>query len=212
MKWLGSSLFWGLVLIVAGILFLLQTFRVIPGGDIFAALALTAAGVLFLSVFVGNRANWWALIPGIILLSIAANIVVDAFLPGVAHLSGAIILGGIGLSFAAVYLVNRQNWWAIIPAGVMFTVAIMSVVEPALEKKLDTGGIFFVGLGLTFILVALLPTPHGQMKWAYIPAVVLLLMGLLVLASSAQLINYVWPAALILIGALLLLRAFRRKL
>ena len=30
---------------------------------------------------------------------------------------GSIVLAGIGVSFLAVYLVERQNWWALIPAG-----------------------------------------------------------------------------------------------
>ena len=37
----------------------------------------------------------------------------------------------------------------------------------------ETGGFFFLGLGLTFLLVAVL----ASMQWAYIPGVILLLMG-----------------------------------
>ena len=211
MRWLRSSLFWGLLLIVAGILFMLQTLEVFRGGDIFAALALAVGSVLFLTIFVGNRSQWWALIPGITLLGIAASVLVQMILPSLAdNLTGVMVIGGIGLSFLAVYLFSRQNWWAIIPSGVMFTVAAMTGLEPVVEKQLDMGGVFFVGLGLTFVLVAILPNPYGRMKWAYIPAVVLLLMGLLVLASSAHLVNFLWPAVLIVLGLYLLLRAFRR--
>lgn len=75
----------------------------------------------------------------------------------------------------------------------------------------ETGGIFFLGLGLTFLLVAIIPTPEGQMRWALIPAVILLVMGLLLTAALTQLINFIWPLALILLGLFLVLRAFRGR-
>ncbi len=210
MKWFTSATFWGVVLILAGILFLLQTFNIIPGGSVLFSTALVVFSVLFLSVYFGDRRHWWALIPGIILLGLAATISVSVFFPEWdGNVSGAIFLGSIGVSFWAVYFDNRRNWWAIIPGGVLLTLAAVAGVEPLLEREMDTGGIFFLGLGLTFLLVAVLPTEYGRMKWAYIPAGVLLLMGLLLLATSVQLINFVWPVLLIVGGVYFLWRAVR---
>jgi hypothetical protein len=73
---------------------------------------------------------------------------------------------------------------------------------------IEVGGIFFLGLGLTFGLVAIIPTPHGQMKWAFIPAGIMIVMGLLITAALSPLINYIWPSALILAGLLLVFRAY----
>jgi len=73
------------------------------------------------------------------------------------------------------------------------------------------GGLFFLGLGVTFGLVYLLPTREGRMNWALIPAAVLLIFGALLIASEVQIIKYVGPAVLVLAGVYLVYRAFRRQ-
>jgi hypothetical protein len=212
MKWLTSTVFWGIVLIFGGILFMLQTLGLFQGGDLFWAVAFGLAGVLFLSVFAGNRLNWWALIPGFALLSIGTLIGVQIFVPSFAgSWGGAIVLGGIGLSFFAVYLANRSNWWAIIPGGVLLTLAMVTLIEDFANNGLGTGGIFFIGLGLTFALVAVLPNPQGRMNWAWIPAGALLVMGLLISIAAGNLIQYLGPAVLILIGAFIIIRSFYKR-
>lgn len=123
-------------------------------------------------------------------------------------MGGSFVLGGIGLAFLFVYLANREFWWALIPAGVMMTLAVV-VGLSSVFQGVETGGIFFLGLGLTFAIVALLPNPHGQMKWAFIPAAILGSIGLLLLLVWTAAINYLWAIGLILVGIFLLLRAIR---
>jgi hypothetical protein len=94
--------------------------------------------------------------------------------------------------------------------GVLATLALVAFVDTG-KSSLASGGIFFLGLGLTFALVALLPNSIGPMRWAWIPAGILGVIGILLLASQEYLINYVWPAALIIGGALLIIRALLRK-
>ena len=109
------------------------------------------------------------------------------------------MLGGIGLSFLLIYLLDHNNWWAIIPFGVLETLAVVAGLGSVIPG-VATGGIFFLGLGLTFALVAILPSLHGSMWWAWIPAGVLTGMGLLFVVISGQTIGFVLPAALILVG------------
>jgi hypothetical protein len=212
MKFLSSRLFWGLVLVIGGVLLLLDTFGIFKGGALFWTILSGAAGLLFLSLFVTNHDNWWALIPGIIFLALSATIGLNSFLPGFSdtNMGGTIILGGIALSFLLVYFAERMNWWAIIPAGVMTTIAIVAVLDTN-TSSIASGGIFFLGLGITFALVAVLPTSVGQMRWAWIPAGILGLMGVLILIAAEDLINYIWPLALILAGIVLVVRSIRRK-
>ncbi len=212
MKLLSSRLLWGLVLVVGGVLLLLDTFGIFKGGALFWTIVSGVAGVLFLSLYISNHDNWWALIPGIIFLAVAATIGLDSFLPGFSdtNLGGTIILGGIALSFLLVYLAERGNWWAIIPAGVMTTIALVAVLDTN-TSSLASGGIFFLGLGITFALVAILPTSVGKMRWAWIPAGILGLMGVLILIAAEDLINYIWPSALILAGIVLVARSINRK-
>jgi hypothetical protein len=49
------------------------------------------------------------------------------------------------------------------------------------------------------------------MRWAFIPGVILLIMGLLIALSSANLINVIAPLALIVGGGVLVWRAFRPR-
>jgi hypothetical protein len=205
-KWLESRFLWGVLLILGGVLFLLQNLGFFQIGDLFWAFILGLAGVFFLSVYVSNRFQWWALIPGFTLLSIAFLILLNVALPNFADIwGGSIVLGGIGLSFLVIYLVDRRNWWAIIPGGVMLTLTVIAGLDNVLPG-METGGLLFLGMGLTFILVAIIPTERGQMTWAWIPGGILLLMGLLLMAAAGKLIGYLWPLVLILIGGYLILR------
>jgi hypothetical protein len=210
-KILSSRILWGFILVIGGLLLLLDTFGIINGGALFWAVVSAFTGLLFISVYISQRDNWWALIPGVIFIAIAATIGLNAFLPGFNEygFQGTLILGGIGLSFFLVYLADRSNWWAIIPGGVMVTIAF--VATPTVSgAALTGGGIFFLGLGITFALVALLPNPVNPMKWAWIPAGILGIFGILLLISAENLINYVWPSLLIIGGLELLVRAIRR--
>lgn len=198
----------GILLIAAGVLFLLQNLGIFAVGDYLWPFLFGAGGLVFLYVFLTDRANWWAIIPGFTLLGLAAMMALNQFVPQVGETWGAaLFLGGIGLAFWVVYFTNREHWWAVIPGGVLFTIALVAGLSSILEG-IETGGVFFLGLGLTFALLSFLPTPEGRMKWALIPAGVLLVMGLLITAAATAIINYLWPAALILGGLYLLFRAF----
>jgi len=209
MKRFETRVAWGILLIAGGVLFLLQNLGILGGGiALLWALLFGAAGVIFLYVFLTDRANWWAVIPGFVLLSLAVLIVLNQLAPGVGGTwGGALFLGGVGLGFWVIYFVNREHWWAVIPGGVLLTLALVAGLSSMLEGT-EVGGVFFLGLGLTFGLLSFLPTPQGRMKWALIPAAVLLVMGLLITAAFASALNYLWPVALILIGLYLIFRTF----
>lgn len=211
MKILSSRTFWGILLILGGVLFLLQNLGVFQGGDLFWGICLGIAGLLFLGFYIGDRQQWWALIPGIVLIAVGILVLLSSFVPGFNDtLGGTIILGGIGLSFLFVYLVNRANWWSLIPAGVLLTLAVIAGLEGVVSDG-TTGGIFFLGLGLTFAIVGIVPTPSGKMKWAWITAVILVFVGLLVFTAAENLLVYLLPLALVLAGGVLIWRAFRSK-
>ena len=68
-----------------------------------------------------------------------------------------------------------------------------------------------MGLGLTFALLALAPVDEGKpLRWAFIPAGILVLMGAMLLVGFERALGYIWPVALIVGGGLLLFRAWRR--
>jgi hypothetical protein len=206
-----SRLYWGVLLVAGGILFLLQNLGLLPFGDLIWAVVFAGAGALFLALFFRDRASWWAIIPGLTLIGIGLIIALALIAPNqTGAWLGGVFLGMIGLAFWIIYFMNRTYWWAIIPGGTLLTLALVAV-GTALWNGMELGGLFFLGLGLTFALVAIVPTLEGRMTWAYIPAVILLLMGVLIMAASTSLINYLGPLALVALGVFLVWRTFRYK-
>ncbi len=139
-RWVGSQTLWGGLLVAAGVLFLLQNLGVIQFAEIIWSVLFVIVGVFVLSFFLNDRNNWWALIPSIVLFDLAALIALGALFPGFSDtLGGALFLGGIGVSFWLIYLLRRDFWWAIIPGGVLCTLAVV-VVTSSLGYDLLSGG------------------------------------------------------------------------
>jgi len=198
----------GTLLIIAGGLGFLQAFGFLQNAsDVFWGLVFLAAGAIFLFMFANGFASggWWAAFPGFVLAGIGVLILLPDALD---NIGGAVFLGAIGLSFWAVYLTSRERWWAIIPGGVLFTLAIVSALPSNFLGGADSGGIFFLGLALTFWLVALL----ANMRWAYWPAGVLGVFGVfLFFESQVYLLSYIAAGALIVVGVFIILRSMRSQ-
>ncbi len=194
----------GALLVAFGVLFLLQNFGVFGRVENLVWLVLFGAGGLaFLYVFASNQQQWWAVIPGFVLLGLGMLI---GFGDRLGPWGGALFLGSIGLAFWVIYFVRRDFWWAVIPGGVLVTLAAVAALGENLPG-MAAGGIFFLGLALTFALVYLLPTEEGRQRWAAIPALVLGVIGLLLTLSLGGIINYVWAIGLIVAGVYLLTRS-----
>lgn len=197
----------GSLFVIGGIVFLLENMEIVSLGEIFWGIVLTGVGLACVIFFFRHRPNWWALIPGIILITLGSQQLINFASPGFEEAFGDVyILAGIGVSFFAVYLAAPYNWWAIIPGGIFITLAGISLFDEIMVEEASTGGGFFIGLGFTFLLVFIFPSPNNRNTWAIFPALALLLMGVLVLISSEQIINYIWPLVLIAIGLVLVVR------
>ena len=196
-------------LILLGGLMLLERFGLVQGAaNLFWGAVLLLAAAYFLYIFAQSpRGRWWSIIPAMALLGMAASTVLPEAFSG---LGGGFFLGGLGLAFIIIYITDRSRWWGLIPGGVLLTLALVASLDHA--NWINTGSLFFVGLGLTFLLVAILPNPVGQMQWAYIPAVVMVLMGaLLGIRATTGLVGYIWPSALIIVGLVVLVSFFTKK-
>jgi hypothetical protein len=201
------------LLIAGGLLFLAQTLGILPGGLLVLwAIVFGLGGAAFLWLLLSDRSQWWAVIPGLSLAGLAALMVVMTLAPGAGGAwGGALFLGAVGSSFVIVYLMRRDFWWALIPAGTVLTLALVALSTLFL-RELESGALLFLGLGLTFGVVGLVPTPRGRMLWAFIPAGILAAMGAMTALAMGSLLNYVWPIALIAVGVWIIARnfAFRR--
>ena len=214
MKRLEITMIIGLGLILVGALFLLQTLGVIEGVlPLMWTLVFFASGVIFLYFFWINREQWWALIPGFTLVGLGGLLAISEYGPsGLDELAATLFLGSIGLSFLVIYFLNREQWWAIIPGGVLMSVALLVALEPVLGDGELVVSIFFLGIAATFGVLSLLPTPSGRMRWAWIPAGVMFVMGAIFLGIALAAFKYIWPAAIIAVGLYILYRAlFKRE-
>jgi len=201
----------GLLLIIGGVLFLLQSLGVLPQGSaLFWSLAFLTGGGIFLYVFITRRENWWALIPAAALLGVAAVIALGALFPAAADpWAGAFFMALLSLGFWGVWLSKREAWWAIVPAGALLSVSAMIIAGSLLPGELSPLSVLFLGMGLTFGLLLLVPTPEGRMRWPMVPALVLLLLGAFSAFLFSPSLQLLGPALLILGGVLLVVRVLR---
>lgn len=208
MKRWDLRLVFGAILVLSGVLFLLDSLGVLEGaGGLFWAVLFAVVGGAFLYGFAADRQHWWALIPGFTLLGLAAVIAVEALpLGDTGGIGGGLFLAAMGAGFWAIYLTRRDFWWALIPGGVLVTLGLVAAVGDRVQGE-AVGGIFFLGLAATFGGLYFLPTAQGRQTWAAIPAAILGVMGVALLAGAAVGLSYILPAALILVGLYLLWRA-----
>ncbi len=202
----------GILLIAAGIFQLLDWLEIIPDNVlsyIWLVLFL-ASGLIFVIAYFTDRRHWWALIPGFTLLGLGFTISSSlVFADAIGDLGGSFFLGSMALGFWLIFALHRKQWWAGIPAGVLTTLAVVAGTDE-LTRGLDGGAVFFLGLGLTFLILYIVPAPRGRMTWPLIPAIILIIMGVLIGTDYVVALNYLGAIALIGVGAYLLVRSLIR--
>jgi hypothetical protein len=200
-----SSLAWGLTLILLGVFLLAQQQGMIRVPVPVWSILFGAAGLLFLIGALTDLSKWGLLFPGFILLGIGVVIFLSESTSASGEVIGTVFLASVALPFWVVALVRRANWWALIPAGVITTVAIMPLLAETQVRGEVIAGILFLGLGATFGLVRLATLGRSDMGWAWYPAVILGGIGLVLMASNNP---QAWPLVLIGVGVVLLVRSF----
>lgn len=115
-----------------------------------------------------------------------------------------IMLFGAGLGFLVIFLLDRHQWWSVLPSGILFALGVDEIFKIT-SPDLQANGIILLGLGLAFLLLFLLPNREGRMNWAILPSTILFAIGLL--ASFEQgnnALNYAGPALLLVAGGAVL--------
>ena len=204
----------GVALVLMGALALLQTFNVVSfnGGPwtlIFGVLFVVIGGI-FVYALINDRNAWWAAIPGITLVGLGAMMLLLALVPEVSgNLIGFIIIGSIAASFWVVYALRREFWWAIIPGGVMTSVALVVIISQW-DGVLGASAMF-VGMAATFAVLALIDVHGRRMTWPWYPAAALLFVGGIIAVSGGGASGLIWAVILILAGLFLVARPYLFK-
>ena len=179
-------------------------------GEWIGSLFLFLIGLSFLVVYLNNRTRTWALLVAYIMgvLSIA-----PAMASGgeTAAYYGSVFLFAVALPFFIVYFRSAENWWAIIPAGVLTTLALITGFAVAGWIRNESQGgyanaLLMGGLAATFAVVWL----RDAKPWAKIVTIVLAALAVASVLFAAR-SEILWPVAIILVGAYLLFTAMRPK-
>jgi hypothetical protein len=185
------------------------------GGEWVGALFLFMIALSFFVVYLNNRTRTWALLVAYILAVLGIAPLMSTGGRDAAYY-GPIFLFAVALPFFYVYFRSPENWWAIIPAGSVTSIAIIAAL--AIAGFINEGGrgafagaglansLLMAGLALTFAVIWL----RHEKPWARIVTVVLALVAVasVLFASYSQLF---WPVAIIVVGIYLFYTALRSK-
>jgi hypothetical protein len=165
-----SSLFWGVLLIGAGLLALADRFGYIQDFSpsiwilIFGAISLLG----FISYATSGWKEWGWLFPAGIFGGLAIVITLATNNVGTAAVATPLFVGML-IPFGAAYLTDRtRNWWALIPGGIMLFLAVVTLLVDTVGGEW-IGAMFLLLIGLVFLAVFL---TNRTRIWALIVAYV----------------------------------------
>jgi hypothetical protein len=221
------TIFTGVGLILVGLLLLLDALHLPFWRDLLWPVIFGIGAIAFLTVFARSRESWWAAIPGFVLLGLCLTTALSRFWPGAGDVPASLFFLCLAGGFGAVHLRDRDNWWALIPAGVMLTLAVVVALPPQMDG-MPSASILFLGLAATFMILASVPlkstrktgdplsdpTVDRRMWWPLIPGTVLGAMGVVFALQAATLLpaaNYLTPLALLLAGIILVVHSMRTR-
>jgi hypothetical protein len=214
MKLLSWRVLVGLAMVLVGVLALAQTLDLISfHGDIWTiifAVLFGLAGIGFVLLYAQNRAgNWWAVIPGFTMIGLALLIGMSPLDLPMSEILPAIFPGSIGASFAVIYLSDHSRWWAIIPGGVLLSLAVMLLFA---SSGIWPAVVLFAGMAASFALVAVSGASDGHPRdWAWYPAGALAVVAVIVGLTSGPVPGILWPVLLIAAGAVLVVLTLLRR-
>jgi hypothetical protein len=218
-------LFWrtdfvGIAMMVSGALLLAVNFGIVPASPFVLARVLgilaMVAGLVFLFFTGAGRWLTWFLIPAGVLFTIGVVTLVLGAGMFMSPVAGELTAAGFGLTFLAVFLTRRNQWWALIPAGAFLGAGLWAFVGTRFPVIGWHPVPVVLCVGLSFFSIYLSAFQRQRMRWC------LLVGSLAVAAALAYLLALLlarwlalWPLALVVAGlcvpTVFLLADWRRR-
>ncbi|MCJ7565965.1 MAG: hypothetical protein MUO58_00290 [Anaerolineales bacterium] len=195
----NQALVWGSLLVIFGIVGLVESFTDITPWTWVAILAATGLGIF--GVFLLDRSEWWPLIPAYVLWATAGLLALVELNVLRGDFLASYVLTTIALPFIVVFLRDRSQWWALIPAYVMLAVAAMVLLsETVLLPDAFEATFVLTAIALPFLVVYL----RDQTQWwPLIPAYVLLSIGIMIPLEALGVLNdFLVPAYVMFVIAI----------
>lgn len=191
-----SEMIIAIVLIAIGVLAL--------GGNIFGGLigwlmgplVMWAIAAPFLYIYLKDRRQWWALIPGMILGGIGLAVFLPDSILGF-DLTGTLVMWSIAAPFLLIFFQDRRQWWALIPAYVMGAIGFVVLLPDFLDFLMGTLVMWIIAVPFLFVYLR-----DRRQWWALIPGGIMGLIGLVVLLGSSG--SFLIAALLIGVGLYML--------
>jgi hypothetical protein len=140
---------------------------------------LAAGGLGAFAVYLTDRSDWGLLIPAYVMWVVAGLIALITLSVLRDPFVSSYIFAAILLPFVAVYLRNRKQWWALIPAYVMLAVGVMVVlIELEILRDPFISSYVFAVILLPFLVAYL---HNREQWWALIPVYVMFAVGVMVM-------------------------------
>ncbi len=173
------NIFWGILLIGVGALFLVNELGIINlnyASDLFWALAFGMVSALFLTTyFLKDGKEWGLLFPTTVCAGIALIIGLNHTHVG-EILGGAPVLLGIAIPFLVAYIKDPQTkQWALIPSWVMVFSILVILFERFINGNI-MGALVLYSIALPFLYVYLTDKTR---QWALIPFTALATVGII---------------------------------
>ncbi len=155
----------------------------------------------------GRDGSW---VGGVVLIAIGVAFLLGQLLPN----AGRYVPLLIGLIFLAVFLATR-NYGFLVPGGIVTGVGVG--ISLAIEDQGRVGGgLFLLSLGLGFVSIFVLGALFRLREnhpWPLIPGGILCTIGLITLAGTRydEAARFAWPAVLIVLGLLFVVRGLIRR-
>lgn len=185
------AILWAVVLILGGGFLLAQNLHLI--GQQFQpsiwTVLLGGLGLLFLlDAIITLGEDWWAFIPGCVLLGVAATIWLgQQDIKG--EWIGSLMLFSVALPFLLIYVIKRDAfWWALIPGGILTVIAVIPILTLGAPSEVIGTFVMWV-IAIAFFIVYL---ANRRNWWALIPGGVMFVVGLMPLLALSQ-----WPGPFI---------------
>lgn len=135
--------------------------------------------------------------------------------PGLGNFWGVLFLFTVSITFTSIYIRNDNLWWAVIPSGVFFTLAVIQLID-----RLDwlsgseMNAIFFLGTGLTFLYLWINHKTQHKTAWALLVAIVSLLLSFLLLFQTFLReidTTLLFSLALVVAGIVIIIRTLTKE-
>ena len=201
-----QGLVWGSFLTAIGILALLENYTDLSAWVWVVVLAATGAG--FYAIYRTDRSDRWMLIPVYVMWAIALMIALITLNILRGEAIATYVLASIALPFLWVFLHDRDQWWALIPAYVLLAVGVMvGLIGLGVIDGLLIAAYVMFAIAIPFFVVYIRNTAEW---WALIPGGIMAAIGLsFLLAEAAG--QYVLPVLLVAAGVWILIRQFIRR-